>query len=143
PLVDRWGLSFSGVVVDTASFLQIGQRANPLVPVIQKYGTHPVTRDLTQSGLPSVFVEATAINVPTDRQTGVTITKLVESSDRSYTKPVGVTDFNFVEGEDPRGPLTMAVAVESDAANAPPPPPATEGNAPAPPQPKTRAVIFG
>jgi ABC-type uncharacterized transport system involved in gliding motility auxiliary subunit len=143
PLVDRWGISFSGVVVDTASFLQIGQRANPLVPVIQKYGTHPVTRDLTQSGSPSVFVEAAAINVPTDRQTGVTITKLVESSDRSYTRPVGATSYDFVEGEDTRGPLTMAVAVEADVANAPPPPLASEGGTPPPPQPKTRAVIFG
>jgi ABC-type uncharacterized transport system involved in gliding motility auxiliary subunit len=142
PLVQRWGITFSGVVVDTGSFLQVGQRANPLVPVIQKYGFHQVTRDLIQNGQPSVLVESTAINVPTDRRPGVTVTKLVESSDRSYTRPVGATSFDFSEGEDQRGPLTMAVAVEADAPNAPAPPGGEPGAPPAP-SPKTRAVIFG
>ncbi len=142
PLVDRWGITFSGVVVDSGSFLQIGQRANPLVPVIQKYGFHKVTSDLIQNGEPSVFVEAAAINVPSPAPSGVTITKLVESSDRSWTKPAGATNYEFTEGEDTRGPLTMAVAVEADAANAPAPAGGDE-NAPAAQRPKTRALIFG
>ncbi len=141
-LVDRWGITFNGVVVDTGSFLQIGQRANPLVPVIQKYDFHAVTRDLMQNGQPSVFVEATAINVPTPAPTGVTITKLVESSDRSWTKPVDATNYEFTDGEDTKGPLTMAVAVEADAPNAAPAP-GGDDNVPAAQRPKTRALIFG
>jgi ABC-type uncharacterized transport system involved in gliding motility auxiliary subunit len=146
PLVERWGITFSGVLVETApgAFLQIGQRANVLVPVITKFGVSPVTRDLIQNGLPVVLNEVTAINVPTPAPTGVTITKLAESSDRSYTKPgLPISNADFVEGEDTRGPLTMAVGVEADAPNAPPPPPPSSDSTPAPPAPKTRAVIVG
>ena len=142
PLVDGWGITFNGVVVDTASFLQIGQRANPLVPVIEKYNTHPVTRDLIQNGSPSVFVEATAINVPTDRQTGVTITKLVDSS--TAVTPAGRRDQLRLrrgrgyartahDGRRRRGGRPQRAA----------PTARVRGQAAPPPQPKTRAVIFG
>ncbi|HZU06739.1 MAG TPA: Gldg family protein [Chloroflexota bacterium] len=140
-LVERWGITFSGVVVDRGSFLQVGQVADPLSPVVQKYTFHPITKDLMRDNVPVVLIEATAINVPTERQEGVTITKLAETSgERSYVKAVDAGTLEFIEGEDQRGPITLAVAVEAEAPNAPP---STDPNAPPGTRPKTRVVIVG
>ena len=143
-VVQRWGITFStGLVVDRASSLP----GDPLVPVIQKYTFHPITKDLQRDNVPVVLVEATNINVPADRTPGVTITRLAETSgDRSYVKAPEATGLDYVEGVDTVGPVTLAVAVEADAPNAPaspvPDPRARQGAAPEA-RPKTRAVIVG
>jgi ABC-type uncharacterized transport system involved in gliding motility auxiliary subunit len=140
PLVERWGIDFSnGFVVDLA--LQLSQLADPLVPVVHRYTHHPITQDLMRDNLAVVLVEATSINVGAPQpRPGVTVTKLAETSpDRSYVKALDATTLEFVEGQDTRGPVALAVAVEADPTGAPPPSPEA-GGAPAE-RPKTRAVI--
>ncbi|HLH22520.1 MAG TPA: Gldg family protein [Chloroflexota bacterium] len=149
-IVQRWGITFSnGLVFDPASAFQ----RDPRAPVVVKYGLHKVTESLARDNLPIVLVEATSINVPDSQQQGVTITKLAETSgDRSYVKPLDAQGTDYVEGEDTKGPVTLAVAVEADAPNAP----AASGDqasgdqagaTPATPtaadKPKMRAVIVG
>jgi ABC-type uncharacterized transport system involved in gliding motility auxiliary subunit len=138
-IVQRWGITFSeGLVYDPpAAFSR-----DPRAPVVSRYGFHKVTESLARDNLSIVFVEATSINVPSERQQGVTITKLAETSgDRSYVKAVDAPGTDFVEGQDIQGPVTLAVAVEAEAPNAPAPP----DNPDAPPaaRPKARAVIVG
>jgi ABC-type uncharacterized transport system involved in gliding motility auxiliary subunit len=138
PLVARWGLSFgSGFVVDLA--LQLSQVADPLVPVVHRFTFHPITQDLMRDNLAVILVEATSINVPAQPQPGVTITKLAETSpDRSYLKALDATAIEFVEGQDTRGPLTLAVAVEADVAAA-----SGDPATPSADRPKARAVVVG
>jgi ABC-type uncharacterized transport system involved in gliding motility auxiliary subunit len=145
-IAQRWGITFSdGLVFDPASAFQ----RDPRAPVVVRYGLHKVTESLARDNLPIVLVEATSINVPQAPQQGVTITKLAETSgDRSFVKPVDAQGADFVEGQDTRGPVTLAVAVEADAPNAP----AAGGDqaganaatpTAAPPKAKARAVIVG
>ncbi|HLI27950.1 MAG TPA: Gldg family protein [Chloroflexota bacterium] len=143
PLLQRWNLSFSGdLVVDLANALQIGQLADPRAIVIQQFGFHTITRDLARDRTPVLFVEATNLNLPSEQQSGVQITRLVETSaDRSWTKKLDAQTIEFQEGVDQRGPLVLAVAVEADAPNAPAPP--DRPDAPPAARPKTRAVIVG
>ena len=141
PLVQRWNLSFSNdIVLDLANALQVGQLADPRAIVLQKFGFHTITRDLSRDSIPVLFVEATSINVPSEQQSGVQITRLAETSgDRSWTKKLDAQTIEFQEGVDQRGPLVLAVAVEADAPNAPAPP--DRPDAPPAARPKTRAVI--
>jgi ABC-type uncharacterized transport system involved in gliding motility auxiliary subunit len=138
-IVKRWNLTLTNsLVVDPASSLP----GDPRVPVIMRYGFHPVTQVLVRDQVPIILVEATTIELPQQQQPGVTITPLAQTSgDRSYAKPVDATGLEFSEETDKRGPLTVAVAVEAEARNAPAPP--DQPDAPPAARPKTRAVIIG
>jgi ABC-type uncharacterized transport system involved in gliding motility auxiliary subunit len=141
PLVERWGISLTnGFIVDLAP--QLGQLNDPLAPFITRYTFHSITRDLMQDNLHLILVEATGINVGAPQpRPGVTVTKLAETSaDRSYVKPLDATALEFVEGQDTRGPVAVAVAVEADAVGAPATP---DAGTPGAERPKTRAVIVG
>jgi ABC-type uncharacterized transport system involved in gliding motility auxiliary subunit len=145
-IVQRWGITFSdGLVFDPAAAFQ----RDPRAIVIQKYGLHKVTESLVRDNLPIVLVEATSINVPQPAPQGVQITKLAETSgDRSFVKPVDAQGTDFVEGEDTRGPVTLAVAIEANAPNAPPssadqPTPGGAAATPTANTAKARAVIVG
>src|SRR5262249_36759924 len=107
--------------------------------VVSKYTFHPITKDLMRDGVPVVMVEATSINLPDARTPGVTVTKLAETSgDRSYVKAAGATGADYVEGEDTRGRVAVAAAVDPST-----PHPPADSHAPPPQRPKTRAVIVG
>jgi ABC-type uncharacterized transport system involved in gliding motility auxiliary subunit len=140
-LVQRWGITFSdGLVFDPASAFQ----RDPRAPVVVRYGLHKVTESLARDSLPIVLVEATNINIAQERTPSLQITRLAETSgDRSFVKPIDAQGTDYVEGQDTKGPVVLAVAVEADAPNAPAPAPAS-GDATAPPaRPKARAVIVG
>jgi ABC-type uncharacterized transport system involved in gliding motility auxiliary subunit len=142
-LVQRWGITFSdGLVFDPASAFQ----RDPRAPVVVRYGLHKVTESLARDNLPIVLVEATSINIANERALGLQITRLAETSgDRSFVKPVDAQGTDYVEGEDTKGPVVLAVAVEADAPNAPAPS-GDSGSDPAgaaATKPKTRAVIVG
>jgi ABC-type uncharacterized transport system involved in gliding motility auxiliary subunit len=139
-IVQRWNVTLSdALIVDPASSLP----GDPRVPVILRYGFHPITQVLLRDQVPVVLVEATTIDVPQGQATpGVTITPLAQTSgERSYTKAVDAGSLEFEEGQDRRGPLTVAVAIEADAQNAPTPPDSPDDAAAA--RPKTRVVVVG
>jgi|DewCreStandDraft_1066081.scaffolds.fasta_scaffold01332_15 ABC-type uncharacterized transport system involved in gliding motility auxiliary subunit len=106
-LLARWGVEIgNGIVVEPAQ----GLAGDPLVPTIVRYTFHPITRNLT--GVASVFVTATSVTMKKDRPQNLTITPLFQTTDRSWLE----TDpqiARFDEGQDIRGPLTLAVAVQA------------------------------
>lgn len=116
-LLAPWQVAFANtVVVDPGRpFFR-----DPLVPVIDRYTTQAITRDLR---LATFYPAATSISRPAQPPAGATITALAETSDRSW----GESNFASVQqgnpqpdGDDPRGPLALAVTIEQPVAAAAP-----------------------
>ena len=103
---------------------------------------HPVTRDFPASAVGANFFFPLTAYVTTEEKEGITVTPLVKSSAQSWAErdwpslKSGLVKFN--EGQDKRGPLDMAVAVEK------PTEPVKEGAPPPASQPRAiRLAVFG
>jgi gliding motility-associatede transport system auxiliary component len=129
-LVSRWKVEIGSAPVAEGN-PQLSLPREPTVPIVARYPVHKITEGLGFTFFPTV----TYITVPQD--TGdATITALLQTSDRSWAE-TGLPQVNFDEGVDPKGPLTIAVAIDAKPVNAPPP--GAEDQA----EKKTRVVIFG
>ena len=106
-LLQKWGVAFTGNVViePSQNFL-----SDPRVPVVLRYGSHESTRDLR---LATFYPLATDITYPSSPPSGVTITPIAQSSDQSW----GNTNQQQIvrQDSDPKGPLTLALAIEQTA----------------------------
>jgi ABC-type uncharacterized transport system involved in gliding motility auxiliary subunit len=134
-ILQNFGVGFSGnVVVDPAQSVP----QDPRVVVVNSYGNSPITqglRDLT------FFPLTTDITSPATPPAGTTIVQLAQSSSSSW----GNTDPNQIQQQssDPKGPLNLAVSVDTGATSTPnpnnpaatPPPPANPN--------ANRVVLFG
>ena len=82
----------------------------------------------------------TYINTPKDSQSGATITQLMQTSDRSWAE-TDLKQIKYDDGVDPKGPLTIGVAIEASVGGdtTPPSDPTSSDTN----QKKTRVVIFG
>jgi ABC-type uncharacterized transport system involved in gliding motility auxiliary subunit len=103
---------------------------------------HPVTRDFPVSAVGANFFFPLTAYVTSEEKEGITVTPLVKSSGQAWAErdwgslKSGLVKFN--EGQDKRGPLDMAVAVEKPTA------PVKPGEAPAATQPRAvRLAVFG
>jgi ABC-type uncharacterized transport system involved in gliding motility auxiliary subunit len=134
-LLSPYGVAFTkNLVIDpTANYL-----GDVRVPVVQSYGKHPTTDNLR---IASFFPGTTNITYPADAGNGTTITAIAQTSDQSW----GNTDPQQIrkQDSDPKGPLTVALAIERplDTSAAPPqqpgqPPSDTGGK-------KTRLYLVG
>jgi ABC-type uncharacterized transport system involved in gliding motility auxiliary subunit len=142
PLVSRWGITLgTNYVAEGDPRLTV---QSPFLPVVQKLGTHKVTDKI--AGIPVVFLIPTYLTVPSPAPTGFTITPLAQTSDRSWaeTDPNALRNpqsLKFDDGVDTKGPLTLAVAIESasdaSSANSTPATPTTDQG-----QNKSRVLIF-
>jgi ABC-type uncharacterized transport system involved in gliding motility auxiliary subunit len=83
------------------------------VPVVDKYGTHAITKDLR---LATFYPGVGSITVPSGNQSGATVVALAQSSDQSW----GNTNLQTIQrsDNDPKGPLPLAVAIEANKAGA-------------------------
>ncbi|MBI2942112.1 MAG: GldG family protein [Chloroflexi bacterium] len=104
-IAKRYGLSFAtGVAIDPgASFF-----GDPRAPVVGRYQFPPITRGM--DGKATIYPFATALMLPKDPNPNVTVTALMETTDRSWLE----TDervVQFDEGVDTRGPLVLAASV--------------------------------
>jgi ABC-type uncharacterized transport system involved in gliding motility auxiliary subunit len=111
---------------------------DPFTPVVASYPSHRITEGLGFT----VFPFSTHINQPTEGAQGATVVPLLRTSDRSWaeTNRQALSDpggLRFDEGSDPKGPLTIGLAIE--AAPSTPPPGQTDQED----QKKTRVVVFG
>ncbi|HZT05652.1 MAG TPA: Gldg family protein [Chloroflexota bacterium] len=134
-LIKRWDLNIGdGVAVDPVSAL--GQ--DPLAIIVQRYGLHTIVKDL---GTISLMPFSTSIEIPNLIKKGVDISGLaLTSGDRSWLE-TDRSKLQYTDGEDKKGPLTLAVAVEQ-VENPPaeePPPGFEDPNKKV----KNRAVIIG
>jgi ABC-type uncharacterized transport system involved in gliding motility auxiliary subunit len=145
PLMSRWGITTgTNYVVEGDPRLTV---QSPFLPVVQKLGTHKVTDKI--AGIPVVFLIPTYLNVPATPPTGLRITPIAQTSDRSWaeTDPNALRNpqsLKFDDGVDTKGPLTLAVAIESASSSDSPDP--TQPTPPTPTAdtgPKSRVLIFG
>lgn len=131
-LVSKWNLEISSLPVAEGN-PQFVLLRDPLTPAVAKFPNHKITEGLGFAFFPFT----TYINVPKDNTSGATITPLAQTSDRSW----GETDprtVRFDDGTDPKGPLTVALAIEDSGAGPGAPP-----GADTPGTKKTRVVIIG
>ena len=136
PVVSQWSLEIGQpYVVDTDP--NAFAFRSPFNPVVSRFPVHKITEQLPLVLFPST----TYVNVPRDTPRGATITSLAQTSDRSWaeTDEAALRDpqaIRFDEGADIRGPLTLAVAVETRPDTAP-------GSEPDLTTPQARLVILG
>jgi len=112
-MLNSWGLRFrDDIVIDPRyAFLM-----DPLTPAVSHFPYTQITKDL--EGMTVFFPGARSIEEPEESPQGVTINRLVQTSEVSW----GETDLDsvrmgkarFDEGSDVKGPLTLAVMVRVD-----------------------------
>jgi ABC-type uncharacterized transport system involved in gliding motility auxiliary subunit len=130
-LFQQWQVAFTNVVVIDP---QRGLPQNPSVIVVDSYGQHDITKSLRDL---TFFPVSDAITYPSSPQ-GATVVALAQSSDQSWgnTNPQQIQK----QDSDPKGPLALAVAVDST-------PPSTPGGASPTPTPGSnpgvRLVLIG
>lgn len=126
----QWGVEVQStpVVEGNPQFVLLRE---PLAPVVAKFPSHRMTEGLNLTYFPTT----TWMQVSTDKANGALVTPLLQTTDRSWgeTNP---SQIQFDDGTDPKGPLTIGVAIEADAPNAPPADNRDDKK-------KSRVVIFG
>jgi ABC-type uncharacterized transport system involved in gliding motility auxiliary subunit len=116
-IAGEWGVQVGNdVVVDQVLRLFAGP-ALGLNPIVQTYGTHPVTTGFTQR---TVFPMTRSLDAEANLKPGLTVTALARTSDTSWAE----TDLDGIfrrqeaklDSKDTRGPITVAEAVTGDLA---------------------------
>jgi ABC-type uncharacterized transport system involved in gliding motility auxiliary subunit len=116
-LVSQWGVKAENdIVVDQVVRLFAGP-ALGLNPIVQDYGTHPITKNFKQR---TVFPMTRSLTIEENLKKGLTATALAKTSATSW----GETDLNMLfkqqkaqlDDKDLRGPLNVAVAVNGELA---------------------------
>ena len=107
-LLRRWDLTIGkGVALDPVSSLQ----QSPATLIIQRYGLHSIVKDLGNQI--AVMPFSTSIEIPNALKRTVDVNSIAQTFDtRSWLETNRGAAANYDEGEDKRGPLTLAVAVE-------------------------------
>jgi len=133
-ILQNFQVAFSGnVVVDPAQSVP----QDPRVVVVNQYGSSPITQDLRAI---TFFPLTTNITSPAAGSSATGIVQLAQSSSASW----GNTNPNQIQQQptDPKGPLTLALSVDSGIS--PPNSQTTPGATPTPPNPNAnRMVLFG
>ena len=125
-LLERWGILLGmDIVVDPARQLPFVSAANLFVT---DYTEHPITKKMKT--LMTLFPLARSVRLVSPKPQGLTVTPLALTSAEGWGETkTSVAKFQFDEGEDLRGPVSIAAAVERAAT--------TPGGAPA------RLVVIG
>jgi ABC-type uncharacterized transport system involved in gliding motility auxiliary subunit len=115
-LVGQWGINAGNdIVVDQVTRL-FAAPALGVSPLVQNYGTHPITRDFNQRTIFPMSRSVTPVDKPKD---GMTVTALAMTSDTSW----GETDIDGIfkrqeaklDPVDKRGPIDVADAIQTAA----------------------------
>ncbi len=124
-LTSKWSVDVGNNVVLDASGMGRLLGMGPAAPLVSSYGAHEITDRMRVMTLCPPARSVTPVTPPAD---GVTVTKLLETNERSW----GETDMKgkeatYDEGKDLKGPVTLAVAITKNVAE----------------NKKTRLVIYG
>jgi ABC-type uncharacterized transport system involved in gliding motility auxiliary subunit len=113
----KWGVEPGNNLVIDVGFENQLMNAGPVVPLVNEYGTHPITEKIRKY---TFFPLSRSMNPLVPAPEGVTATPLLLTSRESWgeadiraiaeKKPVG-----FDQGKDVPGPVTLGVAVSKDA----------------------------
>ncbi|MEY2976544.1 MAG: hypothetical protein RLZZ435_681 [Cyanobacteriota bacterium] len=150
PLLKPWGVTLDpGLVIDGGGGVaQVDQSTGGLVgfgptaPLINTYGSHPITQDFGNGNSFYPFSRAIVL----DSVDGVNATEILSTNDASWAETNIEEDLKFDPGQDLEGPLVLGVALDRPVAE----PPAEE-NTPetdqTPPSeernPESRLVVIG
>ena len=141
-LAHDWGIDVGAdVVVDVSG---IGQMVggSEAVPIAVNYPPHPITDNFR---LMTAFPLARSISPIQAGVNGHTAQAIVQTSPSSWAE-TNIKDLaankpvKFDDGQDKKGPITLAAAVSAPATNAPAPP---AGKPTSDQKPETRVVVFG
>jgi ABC-type uncharacterized transport system involved in gliding motility auxiliary subunit len=104
----RWGITVGNdIIIDTMSQLFGGDY---FVPVINKYGNHPITRDFKPA---SFFPLLRSISLAEDVPDNVTLHTLASTSSKnSWAETRLGGPYEYTEGEDRLGPVGVGIAAE-------------------------------
>ena len=113
--VGDWGVKpGKDIVVDQVVRLFAGP-ALGLNPLVENYGTHPITRDFRQR---TVFPMTRSVEPDDSPKSGLTVTALAKTSETSWAETNLKELFEHQTakfgGDDRRGPITVCDAVEAD-----------------------------
>ena len=105
----QWRVSLGDdIVVDPAKKLPFVSPANLFV---SDYGSHPITEKM--KGLATMYPLVRSVGILSFSVEGVTVTELAKTTSYGWGEvKVQETQFTFNEGEDRKGPVPIAVAVE-------------------------------
>ncbi len=114
-MVSQWGVKVGNdIIVDQVVRLFAGP-ALGLNPIVQDYGTHPITHNFKQR---TVFPMARSLTIEDKLTKGLTDTALAKTSDTSWAETDLDTLFKQQKAQltdkDTRGPIDVAVAVNGD-----------------------------
>lgn len=111
-LLTYYGISHEpGVVIETDTNYSLSSYPTYLRPGMTK---HDITNSLTQSKLPVVVPFASGIKNLNNGRTGVTLTPLLSTSDKSYLKKNINSTTEAYEDGDLSGPIVLACAIEEN-----------------------------
>jgi ABC-type uncharacterized transport system involved in gliding motility auxiliary subunit len=130
-LLGPWGISIgTGTVVDVLAV------QSATTPAVLNYDPHDITRDLGNSF--TAFPASRPVIVAQTPPTGVTVSSLLKTSDRSWaeTNPEKIQ----YDGKDMKGPITLGAVAEKSLS--PPPPPGSAETTEKESK-KARVVVFG
>ncbi|MGF1575527.1 MAG: GldG family protein [Cyanophyceae cyanobacterium] len=142
-LFDDWGIELAeDVIVDRVS--ESIFRSGPLVALGSAYGSHPITADLSQRGVVSIFPLARSITLA--ERPDVTAVQLVSTGSQEVWGEVGLdlnnppqTALAFDPSIDLASPLGLGAALSRPVEGSPP----TEDDEAAASPDEARLVIFG
>jgi ABC-type uncharacterized transport system involved in gliding motility auxiliary subunit len=83
----------------------------PAIPMVQTYGSHPITRDMTR--IATFFPEARSVNVLEAGKGEPSTTELLKTTEASWAETSldkKGEKFEFNEGQDRKGPINLGVA---------------------------------
>jgi ABC-type uncharacterized transport system involved in gliding motility auxiliary subunit len=112
-ILKKWGVdSQNDIILDGLGRSMLG---DPTVPVCLTYGNHPITTPLSK-GLMTFFPIARSLAPIKDANKDINVTELVKTSNNSWGETniqdlISKQTVEFNEGQDIKGPLTVAVAV--------------------------------
>jgi ABC-type uncharacterized transport system involved in gliding motility auxiliary subunit len=114
-LVGDWGVKAGNdIVVDQVVRLFAGPTLG-LTPLVESYGTHPITRNFTQR---TVFPMTRSVEPDDTAKAGLTVTALAKTSETSWAETDLKELFEHqtaqLDANDRRGPITVCDAVEAD-----------------------------
>jgi ABC-type uncharacterized transport system involved in gliding motility auxiliary subunit len=101
------------MVIDASGIGQLFG-AGPIMPLVNTYTDHAITKDFN---VMTLFNEARSLTKSDNVPTGLTVSEIAKTNPRSWgeTSPISGEGVAFDEGQDIRGPLTLLAVGEKDA----------------------------
>lgn len=113
-LLETWGITMGNDLVVDVQAIQVFN--SPFIAISAQYGPHPITDDLLERQLASIFPLARSVRIASSDNPEITQIELILTSDQSWAE----TNFDSVndgtlepDDQDLAGPVSLAVAASN------------------------------